>query len=887
MRERTKSCFIKTLYCLLFLIISIFASMQISLAGDSEDVYCLPNAFADTIPDVDYSEYLLYDPRTFDTDSDVETFNYLPEVKDQGDLGLCWAYAIAGAIEIDLYKNFGVEVDVAEKYLAYFAKNGFDDNSLSSTCGDGLKSLDGSQNIDYNEIYNGGGSFEHALYALLSGWGLNSQSYTDDTTSLNNYLGDTADIDWEEYRIGNVASVVGTSFFTGSESIDKTKDIIVENGSVITSLQMENLQYGLYNDHTYAYYAKTAETDHMVEIVGWNDEFSSSNFATSPESNGAWLVRNSWGNSWGDGGYFWVSYYDSGVLSTGYKSIEIEQYNEKQVLYQYDCGVEAPVTTNETTITYANVFTNNNQYEREINAVGLYVYTNGGINAQSCEIKIYRKAGAMSSPTDGALQKTITNMFTCDGYYKLNLGDSISVPAGASFSVVVTNTSSTKAYGYFEGGGINAYNSFRSAKLGQSFLQFGSSWKDTSLAISGNTFNNAGIKVYGRKSECTVHNYGVGVFEPSTCKSYAKTTYTCTVCGHQKVDENSLSGYGEHAYEQISHTNGDCVTYGYSIHKCSVCEDTKTVVDDYYGEHSYKSNYRIEGDCKNYGYVVERYCVICHNEEGEKVYDEEYGEHRYVNINTTESDCRNYSKTTQKCELCGQDNVITHSELGFGNHIFSIIEEVDGKKQVACAVNNCNATYCVYTEGGNMIVENTNAEEFEFNLHDISEQTSAIVINLKYGRLSIGVDSVLSAYSSYCKAKIKPVDTNSLLEDGLIGAQYKDYVFYSIDLLIDNVSQDIFYAEFELNVEDFNGVQFYKVGDDGVGEYIEGNISGNKVSAFLGPGIYASSLYEKADDSKETFAFDFDYLIIAGIVICIVVIGEMSARNRRKRKDED
>ena len=36
-------------------------------------------------------------------------------------------------------------------------------------------------------------------------------------------------------------------------------------------------------------------------------------FRTQPEGNGAWLCMNSWGTGFGDGGYFWVSYYDSNV----------------------------------------------------------------------------------------------------------------------------------------------------------------------------------------------------------------------------------------------------------------------------------------------------------------------------------------------------------------------------------------------------------------------------------------------------------------------------------------------------------------------------------------------------------------------------------------------
>ena len=53
--------------------------------------------------------------------------------------------------------------------------------------------------------------------------------------------------------------------------------------------------------------------NHGVDIVGWDDQYPARQLrrrlgpAAGP---GAFLVRNSWGPSWGDGGYFWVSYYD-------------------------------------------------------------------------------------------------------------------------------------------------------------------------------------------------------------------------------------------------------------------------------------------------------------------------------------------------------------------------------------------------------------------------------------------------------------------------------------------------------------------------------------------------------------------------------------------------
>ena len=42
-------------------------------------------------------------------------------------------------------------------------------------------------------------------------------------------------------------------------------------------------------------------------IVGWDDNYSRDNFATTtkPSNNGAWLIRNSWGDYFD---YFWMSY---------------------------------------------------------------------------------------------------------------------------------------------------------------------------------------------------------------------------------------------------------------------------------------------------------------------------------------------------------------------------------------------------------------------------------------------------------------------------------------------------------------------------------------------------------------------------------------------------
>ena len=88
-------------------------------------------------------------------------------------------------------------------------------------------------------------------------------------------------------------------------------------------------------------YGNYPRTNHDIRLVGWDDNFSKSNFMPGyqPPSDGAWLVRNSWGyNGYGQNGYFWLSYEDVSLTrryatayDAAYGSGNIDQY-----AYSYD-----------------------------------------------------------------------------------------------------------------------------------------------------------------------------------------------------------------------------------------------------------------------------------------------------------------------------------------------------------------------------------------------------------------------------------------------------------------------------------------------------------------------------------------------------------------------
>src|SRR5660397_108005 len=67
-----------------------------------------------------------------------------------------------------------------------------------------------------------------------------------------------------------------------------------------------------YQENNYAYrYTESQIANHAITIVGWDDSFDRNKFKQVPSGDGAFIVKNNWDQSWGEEGYFYISYYDS------------------------------------------------------------------------------------------------------------------------------------------------------------------------------------------------------------------------------------------------------------------------------------------------------------------------------------------------------------------------------------------------------------------------------------------------------------------------------------------------------------------------------------------------------------------------------------------------
>ena len=112
------------------------------------------------------------------------------------------------------------------------------------------------------------------------------------------------------------------------ENIEKfrkeVKNHIKKYGSIYASIKIAETEMDYekedtsdyFNEKTHALcYKGNGYSNHAISIVGWDDNYPKENFAEAnkPQNDGAYIALNSWGEHWGDNGYFYISYEDAWV----------------------------------------------------------------------------------------------------------------------------------------------------------------------------------------------------------------------------------------------------------------------------------------------------------------------------------------------------------------------------------------------------------------------------------------------------------------------------------------------------------------------------------------------------------------------------------------------
>ena len=246
----------------------------------------------------------------------------------------------------------------------------------------------------------------------------------------------------------------------------------------------------LYDTRTASYYCATAHAaNHAVDIVGWDNAYPARDFATRPPGNGAFLVRNNWGASWGQGGYFWVSYYDAGIgMSENALFCDAEPTTNNAAIYQYDplgWTEQAAIGYSTNTAWFANRF--RARTTQHLTAVSFY---SSAANAR------YRIYASLGSPSDRRLVASGT--LAWPGYHTVRLARQTRLVTGRFFSVAVRLTTPGSHYPIPLEEHIKHYSDAASAAPGQSYVSAnGVAWRDVTT-ITGQRETNVCLKAFAR-----------------------------------------------------------------------------------------------------------------------------------------------------------------------------------------------------------------------------------------------------------------------------------------------------------------------------------------------------------------------------------------------------
>lgn len=187
------------------------------------------------------------------------------DVKDQGQCGSCWSFSTTGALEGIFYIENGELISFSEQELVDCDKLG--NGGRDHGCNGGL--MDNA----FNWIIKQDGLCSEEEYPYFSG-----------TTKDRG--------DCKSHQCTNVKNSDIKGFYDVKPSSDDDMMAALSKQPVSIAIQADQREFQLYKSGVFTSKCGT-ELDHGVLVVGYGSE----------DGLDYYLVKNSWSDTWGDGGY--------------------------------------------------------------------------------------------------------------------------------------------------------------------------------------------------------------------------------------------------------------------------------------------------------------------------------------------------------------------------------------------------------------------------------------------------------------------------------------------------------------------------------------------------------------------------------------------------------
>ena len=252
-------------------------------------------------------------PSNFGTNEFFETT--VENMKNQMTTPFCTAFATTASLESYLYRTTGKVYTFSERYAAYKMTTPFSHGRVNP--------------IGVRTALDGGFS-EIEMAKFLGYYG---PVYDEEMPMINSMDAiDISEIDRDPVVDINEIYVKNET----NDIVNKIKESVYTYGDVAISISYDKAY--LYNGSFYNNVDTT--TDHAVTVIGWDDNYPKENFNPErrPSSNGALIIKNSYGNEMQGGinGYFYLSYEDTSL--SGYFSVRDVDFDFSDNQYFYDFG---------------------------------------------------------------------------------------------------------------------------------------------------------------------------------------------------------------------------------------------------------------------------------------------------------------------------------------------------------------------------------------------------------------------------------------------------------------------------------------------------------------------------------------------------------------------
>ena len=421
---------------------------------------------------------------------DWRQHNGVTPVKNQGGCGSCWAFSTVGTMEALILIASGITNDLSEQQLVSCNANGWNCENGGNYAFD--------MEISPGAMLESCFPYQAADVACQSGcpsvYKLSSWGY-----------------------VGNSSSVPSTTAI--KNAIYTYGPISVE---VAVDSYFEAYSGGVFNANT------TSLINHAVVLVGWDD------------TNGCWIMKNSWGTGWGESGYMRIAY---GCDLIGYGAAYAVYVLPEPLLitpatgFNSSGGIGGPFTITSQSLTLTNAGTNSLTWTLANTSVWLNASPSGGSLTP----------GGAAATVTVSLNTAASNLVA--GTYSATLwftNLTSGVGQGRQFTLAVFSPPTITAQPANQAVLAGATAMFTVGATGSSPLSY--QWQDngTNLTDGGNIFGSTttNLTIYN-VSTVNVGTYTVLVTNlyGSILSSNALLTITTNPCVLFHVDfENGLQG---------------------------------------------------------------------------------------------------------------------------------------------------------------------------------------------------------------------------------------------------------------------------------------------------------------------------------------------------------